>query len=193
MNSAKRNPSDGEIIELYFARNEEAIDATDGKYGRYLSVIGYNILHEKWSTDEALNDTYYATWNRIPPERPNIFQAFLSKIMRNISISKFRKEHAKSRVSSELVTSLEELSDCIVSEASTEEDLKIKEIAEILNKFLSDIDKMKRFIFVCRYYYADSVKSIAGMLGMNQRTVYRVLEELRGELRERLEKEGITV
>lgn len=193
MNPARKKLSDVDIIELYFARKEEAIDATDEKYGRYLSVIGYNILHEKWNTDEALNDTYYATWNRIPPERPNIFQAFLSKIMRNISISKFRKEHAKSRVNSELLVSLEELSDCIVSEASTEEDLKIKEISEILNKFLSDIDKRKRFIFVCRYYYADSVKSIAEMIGTNPRSVYRVLEELRGELKVMLEKEDITV
>jgi len=193
MNTKHKAPTDGEIIDLYFARNEEAIDLTDGKYGRYLSVIGYNILNDKWNTDEALNDTYYATWNRIPPERPNILQAFLSKIMRNISITKFRKEHAGKRVSSELVSSLEELSNCIVCEASTEEDFKIKEIADILNNFLSDIEKKDRFIFVCRYYYADSVKSIAKMLGENVRAVYRRLENLRRELRIRLEKEDITL
>ncbi len=193
MKSTSHPLSDSEIIELYFARKEEAIDATDGKYGRYLSVIGYNILNDKGFTDESLNDTYYATWNRVPPERPNILQAFLSKIMRNISISRFRKEHAGRRIGSELVSSLEELSDCIVSEANTEEDFKIREIAEILNGFLSGIDKRRRFIFVCRYYYADSVKSIAGMLGMNARTVYRELEQMRESLRVALEKEDITV
>ena len=185
--------SDTEIIELFFARNEKAIGATDTKYGRYLSVIGYNILNDKWDCDECLNDTYFATWNRIPPERPNIFQAFLSKLMRNISISRFRKNLAEKRSGSELVLSLEELGDCIVSGADPDSDMRIRAISEILNKFLSDVDKRTRFVFICRYYYCDSVKEIAAMLSVGIKTVYRDLEKIRASLKDRLESEGIEV
>ncbi len=191
--TTKKNIEDCEIIDLFFARNEQAIKATDAKYGRYLSVIGYNILSDKWDCDECLDDTYYTTWNRVPPERPNILQAFLSKIMRDVSIARYRKKNALKRVPSELVSSLEELGECIVSEADVESDCMIREIAEILNRFLSDIGKRSRFIFVCRYYYCDSVKSIAAMLGTSLKTVYRELEAIRERLRCALENGGVSI
>lgn len=185
--------TDPEIIDLYFERSEQAIKATDQKYGKYLSVIGYNILHDKYDSEECLSDTYFATWNRIPPERPNIFQIFLSRIMRNISISKYRKNTAKKRHGSELAASLEELSDCIVAEADYDSDVRIQRIAEILNSFLHNSDKRARFIFICRYYYSDSVKSIADMLGVSFKTVYRELESIREAIRIELEKEDIDI
>ncbi len=193
MTTKKRAVDDREIIELFFARNEDAIKETDKKYGRYLSVIGNNILNDRGDCDECLNDTYFTTWNKVPPERPRILQAFLSKIMRDVSISCYRKKRSAKRVPAELVGSLEELGDCIVTEADLESDFLIKEIANILNSFLADIDRRKRFIFVCRYYYCDSVKSIAAMLGLSVKTVYRELESLRGMLRERLEMGGINI
>ena len=190
----KKTPiPDEKIIQLYFDRDENAITETDVKYGKYLKVIGYNILNDVWDSEECVNDTYFSTWNRIPPDRPSIFQAFLSKIMRDISISKYRKKNALKRVRSELTLSLEELGDCIITSASVEEDYAIKVISEVLNKFLSDIDKRERFVFICRYYYCDKVKYIAEMLGVSAKTVYRDLERLRALLRERLAEEGIDV
>ena len=35
---------DTRIIELYFARSEQAIQETDNKYGGYCFSIAYNIL-----------------------------------------------------------------------------------------------------------------------------------------------------
>ncbi|MBE6635805.1 MAG: sigma-70 family RNA polymerase sigma factor [Ruminococcaceae bacterium] len=185
--------SDESIIKMYFDRDEKAISETDSKYGRYLKTIGYNILHDTWDSEECANDTYYSTWNRIPPEKPSIFQAFLSKIMRDISISKYRKKSASRRVPSELIVSLEELGDCIVADASVEEDYAIKQITEVLNSFLAEIGKRERFVFISRYYYCDRVKYIAEMLGVSEKTVYRDLERLRGRLRGKLSKEGIEV
>ena len=88
---------DGEIIELYWKREEAAISETDKKYGKYLYRIAYNIVHDELDCEECLNDTYLGTWNRIPPARPNVFQIFLSKIMRNIAVDRFRKNTAKKR------------------------------------------------------------------------------------------------
>ena len=185
--------SDTDIIDLYFKRDELAISATGDKYGKYLFTIGNNILNDKEDSEECLNDTYFATWNRIPPERPNYLQMFLSKIMRDVSISRYRKNKAKKRPPSELTLSLEELGNCIVSEADVEEDLAIRELARLLNEFLKDISKRQRFIFVCRYYYCDSVKSIATMLEVGTKTIYRELESIRNQLRLALKKEGIEV
>ncbi len=186
-------PSDAEIIQLYNERNEAAIKSTDDKYGKYLTVIGNNILCDMWECEECLNDTYLATWNRIPPQKPRILQAFLSKIMRDISVSLFRKKHASKRVPPELVVSLEELGDTIVSGASVEEDLAIKRIGEILNGFLADMGKRERFIFICRYYYCDKVSYIAEMLGVSEKTVYRELADMRASLKVRFDKEEIEI
>ena len=185
--------SDIDIIELYFQRDEQAIKETSAKYGKYLFTIGNNILNDRWDCEECVNDTYYTTWNRIPPQRPTYLQVFLSKIMRDVSISRYRKKKSKKRISSELVVSLEELGDCIVLESDIEEDLAIKEIIRVLNEFLKDINKRQRFIFICRYYYCDSVRAIASMLGVSPKTVYRELENIRCDLGDALEKEGINV
>ena len=133
--------SDEKIIEMYFERNELAISETDDKYGNYLKVIGYNILSDIWESDECVNDTYFQVWNKIPPTRPTIFQAFISKIMRDVSISRYRKRQAVSRIPSELLLSLDELSDAIVFGASTEEDAAIGVIADIINEFLKELTK----------------------------------------------------
>lgn len=185
--------SDGEIIDLYWSRDEDAIKATDVKYGKYLYSIAYNIVYDKLDCEECLNDTYLGTWNRIPPARPNVFNVFLSKIMRNVAVDKFRKRTADKRVPSELVVSLNELDDCMPKEPSEEQMSEIREIAKILNAYIKSLSDIDAFIFICRYYYADKVEKIAGMLKYSPSTVYRELAKMRNGLRECLEKEGITI
>ena len=185
--------SDEKIIEMYFERDESAISETDVKYGSYLKVIGYNILKDVWDSEECLNDTYCHTWNRIPPEKPSIFQGFLSKIMRDVSVSRYRRKNAAKRVPSELISSLDELGDAIVFGASTEEDEAIRVIAEIINEFLQGLSKRERFVFICRYYYCDKPAYIAGMLGVSEKTVYRDLETLRQALRGKFTEESIEI
>jgi len=50
--------------------------------------------------------------------------------------------------------------------------------------------EQEEFMFICRYYYADDVNSIARMLGVSNKTVYRKLAVLRHELGDMLRKEG---
>ena len=183
---------DQEIIALYFARNERAIKETDNKYGRYLLTIAYNIVHDSLDCEECLNDTYLDTWNRIPPTRPSVFQAFLSKIMRNIAVDRYRRNTAQKRIPSEMLVSLEELDTCTPTEMSMDEELAIAELARMLNAYLQGLDDRERLIFVCRYYYADKISEIAKMLQAGERSVYRELSALREGLRAHLEKEGIS-
>ncbi len=183
--------TDEKIIDLYWERDEKAISETDRKYGKYLYVIAYNIVHDRLDCEECLNDTYLGTWNEIPPHRPNVFQVFLSRIMRNIAIDKLREISAQKRVPSELMVSLDELGDCIASDTTPDEELATKELARALNDYIKTLNDREQFVFVCRYYYADKISSIAHMLQVGEATVYRELAAIREGLRIHLEKEGI--
>lgn len=181
---------DDKIIELYWNRDETAITATDDKYGRYLFAIAYNVLHDKMDCEECLNDTYLSTWNLIPPKRPNVFQVFLSRITRNIAIDKYRMSTAEKRIPSELTVSLNELDDCIPSIDTLEHQYYTHEIGNILNSYLKTLSRRSLTIFICRYYFSDSVASIAAMLQVNESTVFRALTKIREGLKERLKQEG---
>jgi len=182
---------DEEIIELYWKRDEKGIEQTDKKYGKYLYVIAYNIVHDRLDCEECLNDTYLGAWNQIPPHRPSVFQVFLSRIMRNIAVDKLRYNTAAKRVPSEMMVSLSELDDCMSTAPSVEEELATKELARVLNTYLHALNDREQFIFVCRYYYADKIAAIASMLQTSEATIFRELSAIREGLKEHLEKEGI--
>jgi len=181
---------DEEIVALYWKRDERAIEETDIKYKRFLYTIAQNILKDRMDSEECLNDTYLGAWNRIPPAKPDPFQAFIAKIMRNIAVDKYRKKTADKRIPSELSLSLVELDDSIYISPSAEEAYLVKELARLLNSFVLTLEDRQEFIFVCRYYFADKVDTIAAMLKTSPRTVYRELSEIRESLKQLLEQEG---
>ena len=180
---------DEEIISLYWARDEVAITETDRKYGKYLYTIAYNLVRDTMDCEECLNDTYLATWNKIPPARPTVFQVFLSKIMRNIAIDRFRKNTAAKRVPPELTYSLDELDDCISFRTEKEADEFTKQLSACFSSFLRGLSRRDAVIFICRYYYSDTVETIAGMFNVSESTIFRTLSRLRRQLREVLESE----
>ena len=181
---------DEEIIELYWKRNEQAIQATDDKYHNYLYTIAYNVVHDRLDCEECLNDTYLGTWNSIPPKRPNVFQAFLAKLMRNIAVDRFRKNTAYKRIPSEMLISLEEMEQCMPQGINSDNEVAVNELGALLNGFLRSLSAREQFIFICRYYYADSVTQIASMLKLSEVTVYRDLKQARALFVQMLREEG---
>ena len=183
--------TDEMIVELYWQRDEEAIAATDGRYGRYLYRLAYNILKEESDSRSVLDDTYLGAWKSIPPSRPTGLLLYLSKIARRCAIDLFRRSHAKKRVRSELVSSLDELSECIVADADSES--SVAELGELLNAYLATLDGKRRRMFVCRYYYSDSVEDIARVLAVGPSYVYKELSRMRVELAAFLGERGYDV
>ncbi len=49
---------DRQIVAMYWDRNEQALQVTAAKYGRYCYTIAHNILQNKEDADESVNDTY---------------------------------------------------------------------------------------------------------------------------------------
>ncbi|MBR1797323.1 MAG: RNA polymerase sigma factor [Clostridiales bacterium] len=183
---------DKDIIELYFARDEQAIESTRDKYGRLLRSIAYGILRSHEDSEECENDTYFKTWNVIPPTRPNAFQAFLAKITRNLSLDKYDQLHAAKRGSGEVPLMIEELEECIPDAVATatDDESDNTELARILDEFLSSISEDARKMFMRRYFYGDSVNEIADKYGFGKSKVKMSLSRSRESLRELLAKEG---
>lgn len=80
---------DLQIIELFFQRSEEAVSQTDRKYGRFLRSVAGRILSIPEDSEEVVNDTYLVAWNKIPPEVPKALKYYLSRITRNLALSRF--------------------------------------------------------------------------------------------------------
>lgn len=180
---------DQKILDLYFQRSEQAIVETDAKYGGYCYSIAYNILANKEDSEESVSDTYMAAWNTIPPRRPNFLNAFLAKITRHLSIDRWRKRSARKRGGGEMILALEELENC-VDVHNTETDFEQAELTRVLNEFLSSLPETERNVFLCRYWYLDSIQTISACTGFTHSKVTSMLYRTRNKLRKLLSEEG---
>lgn len=183
--------NDSEIVDLYFDRNEQATVETRNKYGSRLKGISQNIVQNILTAEECENDTYMQAWTLIPPNEPRTYLfAFLARIIRNISLNRCRDDHRLKRQS--LITELSaELEECIPSPDYLQCKLESMELLEIINKFLETLPNEKRRLFVRRYWYGDSINSLAQSFGMTQSNVKTTMFRIRGTFREYLLKEGV--
>ena len=182
--------NDTEIVDLYWKREERAVEATAQKYGNYCYSIAYNVLSNHEDSEETVNDTYIETWNAIPPHRPLMLSSFLGKITRRLAIDKWRHGHARKRGGGELSSVLEELEECALQADSTEECLDKQMLSQAINDFLRKLPAQERRIFVCHYFYIDSVDSICKQFGYSESKVKSMLFRTREKLRIYLQKEG---
>ena len=181
---------DKSIVDLYFGRDQEAITQTDKKYGHYCYRIAYNILTNREDAEESVSDTYVAAWRAIPPRRPSVFSTFLGKITRHIAIDRWRERNASKRGGGEVPLALEELQDCVAGMQNVEMDYERKEIIKAYVKFLDALPVTERRVFLCRYWYVDSVEAIADKFGFSQSKVKTMLHRTRAKLRKQLAEEG---
>lgn len=180
---------DYQIVDLYWQRSESAIQESDRKYGKILFSASHNLLHSTEDAKECVNDTYLQAWQRMPEDRPAYLGAYLAKIVRALSVSRFRTEHRQKRGGMGNIT--EELTECIPDRGSLAEDYENGRLTELLNTFLYSLDEEKRRIFVRRYFFSDSIEEIVSSMGIGKSKVKTVLFRLREALRERLGKEDL--
>lgn len=178
------------IVDLYFARSEKAISETDKKYGRYCRYIASNILHSDTEAEECVDDAYMNTWSAIPPERPNSLRAFVGRITRNLALNRYEHKRAQKRYAG-IEAALDEIEELIsVPEESIVDTMALR---DSINEFLGRITRKSRIIFVKRYWYLASIKEIADEIGASESSVKVSLHRTRCELKEFLEKKGITI
>lgn len=145
---------DNAIVELYFARSEQAIRETEQKYGAYLNTIATNILHLPEDAEETVSDTYLAAWNAIPPTRPRVLRHFLSRIVRNKAFQRYSYLTAAKRCA-ETDVLLSEIEDCLPDgRQDTTRRMEQRVITQSINAFLGSLSREEQGIFTARYFYA---------------------------------------
>ena len=182
---------DLKIIELYFDRDEKALTETAHKYGNYCYAVAFSVLNSMEDSKETVNDTYFELWNTIPPDRPTFLSAFIGKITRRLAIGRWRKNTAVKRGGGEFEATLDELSECISDNANVEKIVEGKLIVSTINEFLKKLPDTERNVFICRYWYADSVKSVAKQFGFSESKVKSMLMRTRTKLKQKLAEEGL--
>ncbi len=182
---------DEKIIELFFARDEEAIRQTDAVYGRRLFCLANNIARNVEDAQECVSDTYLRTWDTIPPKRPKYFFAYIARLCRNLSLDRLDWNHAMKR-GAEIVSLTAEMEMCI-PDPVREREMEERELGRILDAFLRTQSKENQMVFLRRYWFADSIAEIAARYGLGESAVQMRLTRTKARLCAFLEKEGIRV
>ena len=185
--------NDEQILDLYFARDEQALVETDRKYGGYCFTLANSILHNDQDAEETVSDTYLKAWNAIPPKRPSIFKMFLAKITRNLAFSRWRAYSAEKRGGGDMELVLEELEGCLAAPGGVEDAMNAKELARTVRAFLDTLPEREQDIFLRRYFFVEESETIARRYGMKPATVLRTLSRTRMKLKRYLLKEGYAV
>ena len=181
---------DSEIVELYFKRNEEAIEKTSEKYGAYCKAVAENILKNPEDSEECVNFALLQLWNFVPPEKPENLKMFLAKITRNIAINNLKAKLAEKRGGKEGFAAFDELSECIPSKNNIEESFDAEELEKSINCFTKNLPEKERNIFIRRYFFFESPKKIGERYAFSENRVSVILHRIRKKLQKHLEKEG---
>lgn len=179
---------DKKIVDLLWERSRDAIPALARRFGDRLQRTAINILGNKEDAEEAVNDTYLALWNAIPPERPDPLEGYVYRTGRNVALKKYRFQSAQKR-NSGYDLSLEELSAILPGE-SMEEAIDARALGQSINRFLSTLSKSDRILFLRRYWFGDRVKDLARQRLTTENALSVRLSRLRQKCKDHLIKEG---
>lgn len=182
---------DPKIIELYFARNEQAIKETDAKYGRLCHSIAYKILNNNEDSEECVNDTYISVWNAVPPVRPNDFMSFICKITRNQSLKRLEFMNREKRSKGVLI-SLNEL-EAVLPDEHIAANVSDEDLGKLISRFLRTQKEDVRNVFIRKYYFFDSIEEISQRCRFTESKVKNMLFRTRNKLKDYLIKEGVEI
>ena len=183
---------DEKIMELFFARSEQAIRELDIKYGKICYALSYHIVNDRQDAEECVNDAYLGAWNAIPPARPSPLRTYLCKIVRNLSLKIYWRKEAAKRNSTYTVA-LEEIEACLAAPDTVEAEMGARELAQILESFLDTLSVENRVIFLRRYWFSDTYAEIAARVGLSEKNISVRLTRIRRKMKQYLSERGVFV
>lgn len=181
---------DVKIIELYWDRDESAIEETSKKYGAYCFSIANSILENSSDSEECVNDVYMKVWTSIPPQRPTLFDSFLGTITRNLSLDRYRRRSAEKRGGGNVELALDELRETLKLRDESEKIVESVVLGDLLNRFLREIKPEAKAVFIRRYWMFSPTSAIARDMGIGESKVKMILSRTRKKLSKFLETEG---
>ncbi len=183
---------DEKIIEMFFERSEQGIRELDMKYGAICRSLSYNIVNNRQDAEECVNDAYLGAWNAIPPARPDPLLSYIVKIVRNISLKNYWRKEAAKR-GGRYTVALEEIEGCIADRKSVEDEIEAGELARIIGDFLDTLTPENRVIFMRRYWFADSCKDIADLMGLSEKNISVRLTRIREKMKQYLTEREVFI
>ena len=181
--------TDQEIIERFFRRDEDAIRLLDRQYGSQCRALAGRILRSREDAEECINESYYRLWSRIPPERPGALWAYLSRILRNLSLDKLRENGSLKRGGNQVSVALDELRE-VCGSSDVEAELEARELGRAIDRALRKLPELQCAMFLRRYYYFEDRAEIAQRFGVSQSQVSVQLSRARKKLAQLLRQEG---
>ena len=182
---------DRDIIDLYWQRSDRAIEESSIKYGRYCHTIAYNICLNNEDSEECVSDTWFKSWNAMPPKRPEVLHSFFGSICRNLALDLWRSKRALKRGSGEIDLAYDELSECIGNSANPEKILEAQELERVVSTFIHELPENERRTFLARYYFMLPIKEIAKRQNEGLSKTKMCLYRSREKLKKLLEQEGL--
>lgn len=183
---------DSQIIELYWNRNEAAILETRHKYGNFCYGIAKNILSIHEDAEECVNDTYQQVWQSIPPQRPDKFRPWLGKVIRNIALNLWKKNHRQKRYAG-MTELFGELEDCIPAPKTVEREIEETELSAFISTWLRSLESEECALFVRRYWNGEALQDLAAEYDISPGKLAQRMFRLRNNLKIALEEEGVSL
>ena len=178
------------IVSLFEARDEAALAETQKKYGAYCRTIAERILSSREDAEECVNDAYRKAWDTIPPQKPTSLASYMGMLTRQLSLNRSRQNKRAKRGGGDIPLVLEELQECISDrgDVPSADDMVLR---DTLNRFLGELPRRTRKMFMRRYWFTDDVARIAADFGVTEGHVNVLLCRTRKKLKQYLEKEEI--
>ena len=162
------------------------------EYGALCRYIASNVLAIKEDVEECVSDVMLALWNAIPPDRPEDLRAYIGRAVRNRAHEMVRDANAWKRGGRVQIVGEEFLSD-LTDGRTLADDYESSRAGAVINEFLDSLSKTDRKIFILRYWFDEDILVIARKTGFSDTKIKSLLKRLRDRLREKLNKEGITL
>jgi len=183
---------DRQIVALYWQRDERAIGETEAKYGAFCRALAQNLLKIREDAEECVNDTWHAAWRAMPTARPERLGPWLGRVVRNLAIDRWRRDHRQKRYDG-MEALLSELEDCVPAPADVEREIEARELGRSIDRWLGTLTEADRALFVRRYWSGERLAALAAEEDIPAGRLAGRLARLRQRLKTELEKEGISL
>ena len=182
---------DRQILELFFARSQDALEQVRRRYGSQMDHLAGNLLGNPLDAEECVNDALLAAWNAIPPQQPKPLLPWLYATVRNLALKRVRQKRAEKRGGGEFALAYDELAETLAAREDPQELLGARELGELVDRFLDTLSRQDRVLFLGRYWYGEPYRAMAARLGMTENACAVRVSRTREKLRTYLKKEGV--
>lgn len=183
--------TDQKIVELFWARSQDAVAAAEEKYWAQLYRIARNILRDSFAAEECANDALLTAWNSIPPEKPEPLSSWLFAVARNIAMNRYRVNSAAKRGAGVHDHPFDELDEILSDPQTVEETVEGRELTRLIERFLEKLSREDRFLFLGRYYFGESYAALAEKAHLSGDVCRMRMVRIRKKLKNFLGKEGV--